>query len=105
MATSDRGMINPRGQLSVHRRKFVQVLLGGGFLATATAFVCPVLRYLVPPKTSDLGSDSVVAGRVSELKPNSGKVFRFGNRPGLLIRTASGESAERRQRPARRLKH
>ena len=49
------------------------------------------LRYLVPPKASDLGSDSVVAGRVGELKPNSGKIFRFGNRPGLLIRTASGE--------------
>ena len=24
-------------------------------------------------------------------KPNSGKIFRFGNRPGLLLRTASGE--------------
>jgi len=73
------------------RRRFVEVLLGGGFLATAVAFVYPVLRYLVPPKTTDLGGDSVVAGRVGELKPNSGKIFRFGSRPGLLIRTASGE--------------
>jgi cytochrome b6-f complex iron-sulfur subunit len=93
MATSDRGMVNPRGQLStpVPRRRFVEVLLGGGFLATAAAFVYPVLLYLVPPKTSDLGSDSVVAGRVGELKPNSGRIFRFGNHPGLLIRTATGE--------------
>jgi len=67
------------------------MLLGGGFLATAVAFLYPVSRYLVPPKASDLGSDSVVAGRVGDLKPNSGKIFRFGNRPGLLIRTSSGE--------------
>jgi Rieske Fe-S protein len=76
---------------SLPRRRFAEILLGTGFLATAVAFVYPVLRYLIPPKTSDLGSDSVVAGHVGELKPNSGKIFRFGNRPGLLIRTASGE--------------
>jgi len=75
----------------IFRRRFVEVLLGGGFLATAIAFIYPVLRYLIPPKASDLGSDSVVAGRAGELKPNSGKIFRFGNHPGLLIRTASGE--------------
>jgi Rieske Fe-S protein len=93
MVTSDRGGVNPSGQLAtpVPRRRFVEVLLGGGFVATAVAFVYPVLRYLVPPKTSDLGGDSVVAGKVGELKPNSGKIFRFGSRPGLLIRTASGE--------------
>ena len=85
-------MGNP-SQLSapVPRRRFVEVLLGGGFLATAIAFVYPVLEYLVPPRTVDLGGDSVVAGRVGELKPNSGKIFRFGSRPGLLIQTASGE--------------
>jgi len=76
---------------AVPRRRFVEVLLGSGFLATAVAFLYPVLRYLVPPKALDLGSDAVVAGRVTELKPNSGKIFRFGNRPGLLIRTSGGE--------------
>lgn len=76
---------------AIPRRRFVEVLLGSGFLTTAAAFIYPVLRYLVPPKTSDLGSDAVVAGRVGDLKVNSGKIFRFGNRPGLLIRTASGE--------------
>jgi Rieske Fe-S protein len=73
------------------RRRFVEAVLGGGFLASAVAFLYPVLRYLVPPRATDLGSDAVVAGRVGELKPNSGKVFRFGSRPGLLIRTSSGE--------------
>jgi Rieske Fe-S protein len=73
------------------RRRFMQFLLGGGLLASAVAFLYPVLRYLVPPAATDLGGDSVVAAKVSDLKANSGKIFRFGSRPGLLVRTADGE--------------
>jgi Rieske Fe-S protein len=93
MSTHSQGIVNAGDRPSppLPRRRFVEALLGCGFLATAAAFLYPVLRYLVPPKSSDLGSDAVVAGRVGELKPNSGKIFRFGNRPGLLIRTAGGE--------------
>ena len=36
-------------------------------------------------------TQAVVAARVGELKPNTGKIFRFGNRPGLLVLTKSGE--------------
>ncbi len=50
-----------------------------------------MLRYLVPPAATDLGGDSVVAAKVGDLKANSGKIFRFGSRPGLLVRTADGE--------------
>lgn len=73
------------------RRRFVELLLGGGLLASAISFLYPVLRYLVPPPAPDLGSDSVVAGRVGELKRNTGKTFRFGNRAALLILTAEGQ--------------
>lgn len=93
MATLDRGVMSAKPPLStqVHRRGFVELLLGAGFMATASAFIYPVLRYFVPPKTADLGGDSVVAAKVGDLAPNSGKIFRFGSRPGLLIRTADGE--------------
>lgn len=73
------------------RRRFVQALLGGGLLASAASFLYPVLRYLVPPAATDLGSDTVVAAKVGELKPNSAKIFRFGNKPGLLLLTVEGE--------------
>ncbi|MGZ7106143.1 MAG: QcrA and Rieske domain-containing protein, partial [Candidatus Angelobacter sp.] len=69
----------------------MEALLGSGFFLSAAAFFYPVLRFLIPPKESDMGSGSVVAARVGELKPNSGKVFRFGSRPGLLVRTSGGE--------------
>ena len=92
MPTSNPEMNSPTEQLpTVRRRGFISGLLGTGFFATAVAFLYPVLRYLSPPKALDIGSDSVVAGRVGELKPNSGKIFHFGSRPGMLVRTASGE--------------
>jgi hypothetical protein len=75
----------------VKRRRFIEALLGSGFFLSAAAFFYPVLRFLVPPKESDLGSGSVVAAKTGDLKPNSGKIFRFGSRPGLLVRTAGGE--------------
>jgi len=73
------------------RRRLIEWFLGGGLLASFASFLYPVLRYLVPPAVADLGGDEIVAAKLTELKPNSGKIFRFGNRPGLLIRTADGE--------------
>jgi cytochrome b6-f complex iron-sulfur subunit len=69
----------------------MEILLGGGFLASLASFVYPVLRYLVPPAVADLGADEVVAGKAGEIKPNSSKIFRFGTRPALLVVTADGE--------------
>ncbi len=70
------------------RRRLIAFFLGGGLLASFASFLYPVLRYLVPPAVADLGGDEVVAAKVSELKPNSGMIFRFGSRPGLLIMTS-----------------
>ena len=69
----------------------MEFFLGGGLFASALSFLYPILRYLIPPAPPDLGSDSVVAGRVGDLKLNSGKIFKFGNRAALLILTAEGE--------------
>jgi len=73
------------------RRRFLGAVLGGGLLASFISFFYPVLRYLVPPAVTDMGGDSVVAGRVGDLKPNSSKIFRFGARPGLLVMTSDGQ--------------
>jgi len=78
------------GNQSLPRRAFVRTLLGGGFLASLLSFFYPVARYLLPPPTSESSSDEVVAGQVGELKNNTGKIFRFGSKPGLLIRGTDG---------------
>ncbi|HEU5450736.1 MAG TPA: Rieske 2Fe-2S domain-containing protein [Terriglobales bacterium] len=73
------------------RRRFVRALLGGSLVASAASFLYPVLRYVVPPPATDMGGDTVLAAKTDELKPNSAKIFKFGSKPGLLVRTAEGE--------------
>lgn len=75
----------------VTRRRAIEGFLGGGILATLASFLYPVLRFLVPPPVADLGGDEVVAAKLGEVKPNSGAIFRFGSRPGLLILDADGK--------------
>ena len=73
------------------RRRVVEYVLGGGVVASLISFLYPVLRYLVPPPVVDLGADEVVASKAGDLRPNGSKLFRFGNRPALLLMTAKGE--------------
>jgi cytochrome b6-f complex iron-sulfur subunit len=79
-----------KSQSKTPRRRMIQILLGGGLLGSIASFIYPVLRYLVPPPVAELGGDQVTAGKIDELKPNSAKIFRFGSRPGLLIRNSDG---------------
>lgn len=73
------------------RRSFLKYLLGGGLVGFFFSIAYPVFKYLIPPKISEPVPTSVVAGKVGELKPNSGKIFRFGDKPGILINTPDGQ--------------
>ena len=79
----------PRQVLS--RRAFLQCLLKGGFLALLGAAFYPIVRYLYPPAGSESSVSSVMAAKVGDLAANAAKIFRFGNRPGILINTPQGE--------------
>jgi Rieske Fe-S protein len=46
---------------------------------------------MVPPQVVEAQQNSVVAGSVNEIPINSGRIFKFGSKPGLLVRTATGE--------------
>jgi hypothetical protein len=73
------------------RRSLVDWLLGIGVVGSSMSFLYPVLKFVIPPAIAEAIELSVVAGQVGELPPNSGKVFKFGRRPALLINTPSGE--------------
>ena len=79
----------PRQLLS--RRTFLQVLLKGGALALFGATLYPIIRYLAPPQGAESSVSSAVAAKAGELAANSAKIFRFGNRPAILINTPQGE--------------
>lgn len=73
------------------RRRFLDSLLGGGFVSTIAAMAYPVWRFLIPPASGEPVTQSVVAAQASQMKANSGVLFKFGSRPGLLIRTQDGD--------------
>lgn len=76
---------------AIPRRKLINFLLGGGLATTIGSIFFPIINFLVPPKAREAAQTSVVASKVGELQPNSGKVFRFGSKPGILILSQQGE--------------
>ena len=73
------------------RRRFLDYLLGTSAFATLGAIFYPIIRFMAPPQIVEAMQNSVVAAKLNELPPNSGKIFKFGNKPGILVRSASGE--------------
>jgi Rieske Fe-S protein len=73
------------------RRTFLDALLAVGFVSTAVAMAYPVVRFLIPPASGEPATASVVAGRAAALQPNSAAIFRFGSKPGIIVRTSDGE--------------
>jgi Rieske Fe-S protein len=72
-------------------RRWINVLLGSGVVASIVAFLYPAIDYILPPPVAESTSRFVVAAKAGELKNNTGKVFKFGSEPALLVRTAEGE--------------
>jgi len=75
----------------ISRRSFIDYLLGGGLLATLAALLYPVVKFILPPKVPQAEQTEVTAAKVGELAPNSGKIFKFGTKPGILVHTEADE--------------
>ena len=73
------------------RRSFLDWVLGGSLGATMVSVIYPIVEFLIPPQVTEAPQNNIVAGKANELKPNTAKVFKFGARPGILVRTAEGE--------------
>jgi len=74
------------------RRRFVNWFLGTSVGAFLLAVLYPVSRYLVPPEVGESTASTVTLPlKPDDVKPNTGQIFKFGSRPGILVRTASGE--------------
>ena len=73
------------------RRTFLDILLGSSALATLGAIFYPIIKFMVPPQVIEAQTNSVSVGKNAEIAANSGKIFKFGSKPGIIIRTESGE--------------
>lgn len=85
-------MAGDRGPGSSSRRKFLNWLLGTSAAGYLAAVLYPISRYLIPPESGESSATSVTLPfPPEEIAPNSARPFRFGNRPGILVRTEAGE--------------
>lgn len=74
------------------RRRWLSYLLGGSLGATLVSFLYPVLRFVVPPRTSEPSLSEIdLELKPSDIPPNSGRIVPFAGKPVLLFRTAAGE--------------
>jgi len=77
---------------SLNRKRFVDWLIGTSVGGLFVAVLYPVSRYLIPPPVSESVLNSVVLPvSPGDVPANSGQIFKFGNRPGILVRTPAGE--------------
>ena len=77
---------------SLDRKRFLDWLLGTTVAGFAATVVYPVTRYLVPPEGGETSAGSVTLPfDLDDIPPNSGQIFKFGNRPGILVHTPSGD--------------
>ncbi len=76
----------------VTRRGFINWVLGTSAGAFLLSVLYPVSRYLIPPKVEESMARAVTLSiKPGEVKVNTGQIFKFGNRPAILIRTPAGE--------------
>ena len=74
------------------RRRFINWFLNTSAGAFLIAVLYPVSRYLIPPNVGEPTAGTVTLPiKPDDVKPNSGQIFKFGSRPGIVIRTPSGE--------------
>jgi Rieske Fe-S protein len=82
-----RSAIGPRSR----RRFLVDGFLGGSVAALWAAVVYPVLRYVSPPRIPEATTNSVLAGKVSEIGQRKWKLFPFGSEAGILVEFSPGD--------------
>ena len=68
------------------RRDFLKYFLTTGLIGFAASILYPLFSYLKPPVQNEVEVSSVMAGKIDDFAPDSGKIIKFGSKPVILIR-------------------
>ncbi len=82
---------HPPNQPQQSKRDFLKYVLGGSLFVWVGTILYPVLSYLKPPSQAEAEVSSVKAGKLSDIEKDSGTIVKFGSKPVILLRLASGE--------------
>ncbi len=84
-------MTNPEPHTEPPRRRFVNWLLSTSVGGLILSVSYPVTRYLIAPPTAESAASSVTLPfQPGDLAANSGRIFKFGSRPGIVVRAPDG---------------
>ncbi len=73
------------------RRAALNILLGVGSAATVGSMIYPAISFLKPPRHPEHNLHSVtLEQKLSELRNDEWFIFRFGNKPGILVCVEEG---------------
>ena len=85
-------MVDAVAPSSFSRMRFLDWLIGTSAGGLLLAVLYPVSRYFIPPAAGESAATSVILPlKPEDVAPNTGQIFKFGSRPGILVRTSSGE--------------
>ncbi len=73
------------------KRGIINFILIAGIFCLVVIAACLLFYYIMPPEGIETAVSSVVAAGKGELAPNSSKIFKFGDKPGILINTIKNE--------------
>lgn len=75
----------------IHRRTFIQALVGFSVVATLGGVLTPILGYLWPPaRRSATKGERVAVGDERDLPVGQGKIISAGDKPVIVVHTAQG---------------
>ncbi len=76
----------------VERRSLLNWFLGTSVGAFLGSTLYPVTRFFIAPRVEESTAGMVtLLTKPGDVKPNTGQIFKFGSRPGILVRTPAGE--------------
>ncbi len=75
------------------RRTFINWMLGIGATGWLGSVIFPLIKYIIPPKMPEAKVTSVKVGNVADFAKGSGTIFKYGTKPGILIRHDNGNFA------------
>ncbi len=73
------------------KRDFLTKSLAGLTTALVGFILYPLGKFLKQPPAAGGNVKRTLAAKVGEVPNDSGKIFRFGNDPGIIFRTPGGE--------------
>ena len=75
----------------MERRNFLNGALGGFAALFFGSIIYPIIQFLRTPPVTTVEVTAVKVGKMADIAENSAKVFQFGERAAILIKTQTGE--------------